>query len=28
MCLERLAEEYSDYCKECEEILDEQEENK
>ena len=28
MCLERLAENYSDYCKECEEILDEQEENK
>jgi len=24
MCLERLAEEYSDYCKECEEILKEE----
>lgn len=24
MCLERLAEDYSDYCKECEEILKEE----
>lgn len=24
MCLERLAEEYSDYCKECQEIVDEE----
>ena len=24
MCLERLAEGYSDYCKECEEILEEE----
>lgn len=23
MCLEKLAEEYSDYCKDCEEILEE-----
>ena len=27
-CLDRLAEDYSDYCKECEEILKDQEENK
>lgn len=26
MCLERLAEDYSDYCKECQEILKDQEE--
>jgi hypothetical protein len=23
MCLEKLAENYSDYCKECQEIVDE-----
>lgn len=24
MCLEKLAESYSDYCKECQEIVDEE----